>query len=86
MEIIINNEGTVHQQIIIKDIEGDMGEDSRLQLLQQSDGDVVLTLYNIREGCMDSIEFCSRSGGSRYPWVASRLREIISIFLKGKPK
>ena len=77
IEIIKDNEGTCHQQTIIRDIQGDMGEPSRLQLLQQPDGDVVLTIYNPEAGIIESIEFCSSSGGGRLPVVAQKLREII---------
>ena len=80
MEIIINNKGTAHQQVIVRDIEGDMGEEARLQLIQQPDGDVVLSLYNTKTGILDSIEFCSSSGGGRYPWIAKKLRELIANF------
>lgn len=80
MEIIIDNKGTIHQQVKVKDIEGDMGEDTRLQLIQQVDGDVVLTLYNANKGSIDSIEFCSSNGGGRYPWIAKKLREMIVNF------
>jgi len=80
MEIIIDHKGTAHQQVKVGNIEGDMGEDTRLQLLQQSDGDVVLCLYNPTKGTIDSIEFCSSSGGGKYPWIAKKLREIIANF------
>ena len=79
MEVIKNHEGTEHQQIIIRDIQGDMGEPSRLQLLQQPDGDVVLTIYNQEAGFIESIEFCSSSGGGKLPMVTQKLREIIKL-------
>ena len=85
MEIIKDHEGTEHQQIIIKDIEGDMGEDTRLQLIQQPDGDVVLTLFNTTKGIIDSIEFCSSSGGGRRPIIAQRLRDLIRDLMAGGP-
>jgi len=78
MEVIFNNKGTMHQEIIIRDIQGDMGEDSRLQLLQQADGDVILTIYNPGKGILESIEFCTSNGGGRYPMIASKLRELIT--------
>lgn len=78
MEVIINNKGTAHQTVIIKDIEGDMGEDERLQMTQQPDGDVVLTLYNPDKGVIGSIEFCTSNGGGRYPVIAKKLRELIA--------
>lgn len=78
MKIIKYNEGTVNQQIIIKDIEGDMGEDTRLQLIQQPDGDVVVCLFNTTKGTLDSIEFCSSDGGGMFPIIAKKLRELIA--------
>jgi len=59
---------------------GDAGVDTRLQLIQQADGDVVLALYNPTKGSNDCIEFCSSSGGGRYPWIAEKLREMIANF------
>ena len=80
MEIIIDNKGTANQQVQVRDIEGDMGEDTRLQLIQQADGDVVLCLYDPTKGSIDSIEFCTSSGGGRHPWIAKKLREMIANF------
>ena len=83
MEIIIDNEGTAHQSIQVKDIEGDMGEDLRMQLLQQPDGDVIISLYNVKAGSLDSIEFCTSSGGGRQPIIAQRLRDLIRDLMAG---
>jgi len=85
MEIIKDHEGTEHQQIIVKDIEGDMGEGTRMQLLQQPDGDVIITLYNPEKGIIESIEFCSSSGGGRRPIIAQRLRDLIHDLMSGGP-
>lgn len=82
MEIIINDKGTAHQTIIIKDIEGDMGEDERLQMLQQPDGDVILTLYNPDKGKIGSIEFCSGGGGGHHPEFTKKLRECIKALME----
>ena len=82
MKVIRNNEGTIHEEVVIRDIEGDMGEGSRLQLLQQSDGDVVLTIYNPGKGILESIEFCTSNGGGRYPMIASKLRALITWLIR----
>jgi hypothetical protein len=65
----------------ITGIEGDMGEEVRMGLLLQADGDVVVTLQKV-EGRLVlpglSIEFCSvGSGGGRNPEIVKGLREII---------
>lgn len=78
MEIVKINEGTANQMIKVRDIEGDMGEDTRLQLIQQPDGDVLITLYNTEKTVIESIEFCSSSGGGRNPIIAKKLRELIA--------
>ena len=83
MEIIINDEGTAHQSIQVKDIGGDMGEDPRMQLLQQPDGDVIISLYNVKAGTLGSIEFCTSSGGGRQPIIAQRLRDLIRDLMAG---
>ena len=85
MDIVIDHEGTGHQIVIVKDIEGDMGEDTRLQLIQQPDGDVIITLFNQKAGTIDSIEFCTSSGGGRRPIIAQRLRDLIRDLMAGGP-
>jgi len=61
-------------------LKGDMGENARLKMTQQEDGDVVLSIYTVpdKNGIQNSIEFCTFSGGGRYPIVAQKLREIIN--------
>ena len=86
MEIIKYNEATSSETIKVRDIEGDMGESSRLQLLQQPDGDVVVTLYNAEKSIIESIEFCSSSGGGRQPIIAKKLRELIREMVEGGPR
>lgn len=78
MRIEKTDEGTANQIIRVKDIQGDMGEDTRLHLIQQPDGDVIVVMTNTEKHTMDSIEFCSSSGGGHYPWLTSKLREIIA--------
>jgi len=79
MEIAVVNEGTTNEMIKVSGIEGDMGEDSRLALIQQPDGDVILTIYNTKKIIVESIEFCSSSGGGHYPDLTKKLREIIAL-------
>ena len=78
MRIEKEHEGTIHQTVCVCDIQGDMGEDTRLHLLQQPDGDVIVVMSNSKEMTRDSIEFCSSGGGGRYPWLTAKLREIIA--------
>lgn len=86
MEIIKDHEGTEHQQIIIKDIEGDMGESTRMELIQQPDGDVIVMLYPISGSERAySIEFCTSGGGGRLPVIAVRLRELIRSLCDDQP-
>ena len=78
MRIEKTDEGTANQMVRVKDIQGDMGEDTRLHLIQQPDGDVIIVLTNTEKHTMDSIEFCTGSGGGHYPWLTRKLREIIA--------
>lgn len=75
---IENRNGEANVSFVVDDIEGDMGEVARLRLLVQADGDVVLTLYNTKKKFIDSLEFCSSSGGGRYPIIAKKLRELVA--------
>jgi hypothetical protein len=77
MEVEIRDKGTNNETVIIKDIQGDMGETARIQLLLQPDGDVILSFYDTTKKLLDSIEFCTSSGGGRDPRIASKLRELI---------
>jgi hypothetical protein len=77
MDISYGDKGTNNEYIKITDIQGDMGENARLTLMLQPDGDVILTFYNTERGFIDSIEFCTSSGGGRDPRIASKLRELI---------
>ncbi len=62
----------------ITDIEGDMGQPTRLNLLLQPDGDVVMSIYEIDEKGLKiprpSIEFCTMS---RNPIITRGLQQII---------
>ena len=62
----------------ITNIEGDMGKKTRLSLLLQADGDVVLIIEDIERGRRLSIEFCSVGlGGGRSPIIVNGLRDIV---------
>ena len=78
MKIVKAQEGTSAEFIKVQDIEGDVGEDDRMQLLQQPDGDVIISLYNPARGQIASIEFCTSNGGGRHPVIAKKLRELIA--------
>ncbi len=79
MKVVKINEGTVNEMIKVTDIEGDMGENTRLHLLQQPDGDVTICLGTPE--VIYSIEFCSSSGGGRMPIIAKKLRELIAALV-----
>ncbi len=81
MKIGINDKGTTNETIIIYDIRGDMGEECRLTLLQQPDGDVVIGIGEPgKRGA--SIEFCTSRGGGHTPIIALKLRELIAELKK----
>ena len=80
MEVEIIDKGTTNQTIIVRDIEGDMGEEEKLCLLQQPDGDVIVTMRTPKQ--IYSVEFCTMSGGGRRPFIAKRLRELIAELVK----
>lgn len=60
--------------LIIKGIEGDMGEETTLKLLVQPDGDVTVDISDGKRSLM--IEFCSLGGGGRDPRIAQQLRKL----------
>lgn len=74
---IENRQGDGNLSWVIRNIEGDMGEKTRLDLLLQADGDVIIALLDIEKGRRLSMEFCSSGGGGRDPRIAAKLREII---------
>ena len=78
MKVVKAQEGTVAEVIKVQEIQGDMGESERMQLLQQHDGDVIVTLYDVEKGQIGSIEFCTSNGGGRYPVIAKKLRELVA--------
>jgi len=74
----IQNERDSGGNLRITDIEGDMGQKTRLNLLLQPDGDVVMSIYEIDENGLKiprpSIEVCTMS---RNPIIAKGLQQII---------
>jgi hypothetical protein len=68
--------------IIISDIKGDMGESETLKLIQQEDGDVIMSIYSPSDEKFVCLEFCTSNGGGRYPVIAKKLRELISELSK----
>lgn len=74
-----HNEGTIHETIVLSEVDGDMGEDTVLGLTQQSDGDVILSLTNKVTGQRMAVEFCTFDGGGRQPWIARMLRELLEM-------
>lgn len=74
-----NGEGNI--AFIVDDIEGDMGRDTVMKLIQQADGNVIITIKKLCEEPV-SIEFCSSSGGGRRPIIAKKLRELVAELAK----
>jgi len=77
---IENKNGEANISFVIRDIEGDMGEEERLFLIVQADGDVVVGIQTPQQ--LYSIEFCSSNGGGRRPIIAKKLRELVSELVK----
>ncbi len=79
MKVTKVSEGTVAEVIHVSEIEGDMGEDVVMSLMQQPDGDMILGLYHPHTNERLSVEFCTFNGGGRRPWVAKKLRELLEL-------
>lgn len=76
----IENDRDSGGNLRIADIQGDMGESTRLNLLEQPDGDIIVSIYEIKDGLKMpalSIEFCTTSGGGRNPIITRGLQQII---------
>lgn len=65
----------------VRDIQGDMGEPTRMRLIQQADGDVIVSIFNARRGVVLSIEFCTGTGGGKEPEFTAKLREAIAVLV-----
>lgn len=72
-------------QYRIRDIEGDMGETARMELLVEADGDVIVTMRNAKTLEELSMQFCTLSGGSRDPIIAMKLRELVRALAGDDP-
>ncbi|MDO8424778.1 MAG: hypothetical protein Q7S70_02445 [bacterium] len=73
----IQNDRGNSGNLIITDIQGDMGESTRLNFLLQPDGDVIISIYEIKNGLKMpklSIEFCTTS---RTPDITKAVRKLI---------
>lgn len=68
----------------IRGIEGDMGQSTRLELIQQADGDVIVSLVDLETGDRLGIEFCTRGSGGKSPEMFRGLQGIISGFVRAK--
>ena len=72
-------EGTESEVISVSGIEGDMGEDVLMSLMQQPDGDMIIGLSLPHTNERLSVEFCTLGGGGRRPAIAKKLRELLEI-------
>jgi hypothetical protein len=79
---ITHMKGEGNLWMIIDGIQGDMGEKVRMKLMQQADGDIILTLYHTETGQRLTLEFCSSMGGGRQPLVVRKLGELIEALVK----
>lgn len=74
--------------IIVDDISPDMGEDLRMKLIQQEDGDVIISLYSTdhKHAIHNmTVEFCTLQGGGKNPVIAKKLRELVTALMDLKP-
>ena len=83
MKVTKINEGTVNQMIKVTDIEGDMGEDEKLFLIQEPDGDVIVGIQTPKQ--LYSVHFCSSSRGGQWPVIAKKLRGLVRDLVDGEP-
>ena len=72
--------GEANIACIIRNIEGDMGEEEKLSLTLQEDGDVIVTVSTKTN--LYSVEFCTSAGGGRRPVIAKKLRELMAELVK----
>lgn len=72
--------------IRVDDIQGDMGETTRLTLIVQTDGDVIIMLTDRDEPAHVGIEFCANLGGGRDPEITRRLRELAHYIIEAHPE
>ncbi len=79
MKVTKISEGTVAEVIHVSEIEGDMGEDVVMSLMQQPDGDMIIGLSHPHTNERLSVEFCTFGGGGHRPAIAKKLRELLQI-------
>jgi hypothetical protein len=77
MKIIAEN-----NQIVIHDVVPDMGENTWMNLIQQEDGDVIITLHTPDYKYSLTAEFCTFQGGGQHPIIAQKLRELVQELMK----
>ena len=65
----------------INGIQGDMGEETIMDLIWQADGDIIVVLSHPRRGSL-SIEFCTSFGGGRNPDLTSKLRDVVKLLIE----
>jgi len=82
MEIIDERRDTGNIRIV--GIEDDMGKSTRLDLLLQAGGDVVVTMRDNKKGGRMSVEICSDGGGGRNPAIARVLKQLIFKLVEDK--
>ena len=61
----------------------DMSRDGKLRLIQQEDGDIIVSVINSEDKFMPSVEFCSiHCGGGRSPHTIKALRNLMKAMKK----
>lgn len=63
----------------ISDIQGDLGEPTRLKLLETQDGDVIVEIADPENHHALAIQFNTKRGGSRNPEISAKLRELMRL-------
>lgn len=58
-----------------------MSESTRLRLVEQTDGDVILSIADSQRGVVLGIEFCAGTGGGKEPEFTAKLREAIAALV-----
>ncbi len=55
----------------------DMNPDDRLRIMQQEDGDMIVSIVTTRPSAMPSVEFCTRTGGGHSPRTLLALKALM---------
>jgi hypothetical protein len=69
-------------QYFIRDVEGDMGEDIKMDIIIQWDGDAIVAIRDPKERIIAQMEFCTVQGGTHHPGLAMKFREIAELLYK----